>query len=56
MSGIICLSCKKRIANIRGSARFMCPSCSKYEIIRCTSCRAMATRYKCPECQFSGPN
>jgi len=51
-----CNSCKKLIANMRGSVNFKCPNCSKYDIIRCTSCRKLATKYVCPECNFEGPN
>lgn len=51
-----CISCKKRITNVKGTARFLCPGCSKHEITRCTSCRAIAAKYKCPSCSFSGPN
>ena len=51
-----CSSCKKSIANDSGSVRFMCPNCGKQEVIRCLSCRKSATKYKCPECGFEGPN
>lgn len=53
---LICISCKKDISNSRGSVRFKCPECSKYEIIRCRHCREIAAQYKCPECGFTGPN
>jgi hypothetical protein len=52
----ICISCKKTIANTKGSARFTCPSCGKTLIIRCRHCREVAAKYECPECGFSGPN
>ncbi|MEK6963559.1 MAG: zinc finger domain-containing protein [Nanoarchaeota archaeon] len=51
-----CLSCKINIANDRGTTRFACPKCSKYEIIRCFKCREIVSKYKCPECKFEGPN
>lgn len=51
-----CLSCNIDITNDKGSTRFMCPSCSKYEIIRCKKCRVTAIKYKCPNCGFEGPN
>ena len=53
---LTCISCKKSIANSPGMARFMCPGCSKYEIIRCKECRKNASKYKCPQCGFTGPN
>ncbi|MBI2133557.1 RNA-binding protein [Candidatus Woesearchaeota archaeon] len=56
MEEIHCLSCKRRVTNVKGTTRFICPSCGKYEIVRCTSCRETAIRYICPECRFSGPN
>ncbi len=56
MNELHCLSCKKRATNIKGTARFMCPACSKYPIVRCTSCRENAVKYRCPECGFTGPN
>lgn len=51
-----CNSCNKDITNDKGSAIFMCPSCGKYEIVRCASCRQIVAQYKCPECGFVGPN
>ncbi|AJF61329.1 TPA: RNA-binding protein [Candidatus Woesearchaeota archaeon] len=51
-----CLTCKTKITNLKGTARFKCPSCGKYEIIRCPSCRTIVAKYTCPECGFIGPN
>lgn len=51
-----CLSCKKRIDSIMGSAIFKCPKCSETEIIRCGDCRKIAAPYKCHKCGFEGPN
>lgn len=51
-----CSSCKKRITNVHGTTRFKCPKCGKQVITRCRSCRERATKYKCPECEFEGPN
>jgi Zn-ribbon RNA-binding protein len=53
---LICSSCKVRITNQHGTARFPCPKCGNTETIRCKSCREKAVKYKCPECGFSGPN
>jgi predicted RNA-binding Zn-ribbon protein involved in translation (DUF1610 family) len=53
---LICISCKKRIANNPGFVKFMCPECNKFEIVRCKSCRVAAAKFKCPECGFIGTN
>lgn len=53
---VVCSSCKTKLTNLKGSTRFMCPSCGKYEIVRCAHCREIAARYTCPSCSFSGPN
>jgi Zn-ribbon RNA-binding protein len=52
----VCSSCKKRIANLKGTTRFMCPKCGKTEIVRCGHCREIVAKFKCPECGFLGPN
>ena len=51
-----CSSCKTRIANIEGTAKFQCPKCGKMEIIRCKHCRAISAKYTCASCGFTGPN
>lgn len=56
MSRNLCVSCKKDISNDIGSTTFDCPACGKSEIIRCKHCRAIVAQYKCPECDFVGPN
>ncbi|MBD3203247.1 RNA-binding protein [Candidatus Woesearchaeota archaeon] len=53
---LICSSCKKRITNSKGTAKFLCPKCAKQEIIRCIDCRKNAIKYKCSSCEFTGPN
>ncbi|MBW2999178.1 DUF1610 domain-containing protein [Candidatus Woesearchaeota archaeon] len=53
---LICSSCKKRITNLEGTTRFMCPKCGKHEIIRCGQCRKIVAKYECPGCGFVGPN
>ncbi len=50
-----CISCKKRVANDNGSVEFVCPQCKKYPIIRCSKCREIVAKFKCPECGFEGP-
>ena len=56
MEKLTCTSCKKLVAVISGSAKFMCPKCAKYQIVRCGECRKMAAKYRCPDCGFEGPN
>jgi len=51
-----CLSLNKEIMNDPGSVIFVCPSCEKAEIVRSKQSRAIAARYTCPSCGFSGPN
>ncbi|MBS3108753.1 RNA-binding protein [Candidatus Woesearchaeota archaeon] len=56
MENLICNSCKVEISNQPGSTIFKCPKCSKSEIVRCYHCRQIASKYKCNECGFEGPN
>ena len=56
MEGKTCSSCKKKVANDKGSVNFNCPSCNDYEIVRCKNCRSNASQYTCPNCNFVGPN
>ncbi|MFH1439037.1 MAG: zinc finger domain-containing protein [Candidatus Woesearchaeota archaeon] len=51
-----CTSCNRSIVNEQGSAKFKCPECLKYDIIRCKACREKAIKYICPNCNFEGPN
>ncbi|MBI2576482.1 RNA-binding protein [Candidatus Woesearchaeota archaeon] len=51
-----CTSCKQRTTNAAGSTKFLCPACSKVEIVRCKHCRDIAAKYVCQECNFEGPN
>jgi|TARA_Y100000310_G_scaffold309729_1_gene354157 hypothetical protein len=53
---LLCSSCKKNIANSKGTTRFNCPNCGKTKIVRCMHCRQIAAKYNCPECEFEGPN
>jgi len=52
----VCTSCKSKINNIGGATSFKCPKCGKEEIIRCSQCRKIASKYKCIKCGFEGPN
>jgi len=52
----VCSSCKTDISNDIGNIKFKCPSCLKQTIIRCKHCREIVSKYKCPECNFEGPN
>lgn len=56
MSGDKCTSCKTSVVNDTGAVRFPCPNCGKYTIIRCSNCKKIVTKYKCPNCGFEGPN
>ncbi|MBI2546652.1 RNA-binding protein [Candidatus Woesearchaeota archaeon] len=53
---MVCNSCKTKVTNSKGTARFMCPNCSKHEIVRCMHCREISAKYVCPQCNFTGPN
>ena len=56
MKQLTCMSCKRHVTNKEGTARFSCPSCGKYEIVRCSHCREIAAKYRCTGCGFEGPN
>jgi predicted RNA-binding Zn-ribbon protein involved in translation (DUF1610 family) len=56
MEGKTCSSCKKKVVNDPGCVNFRCPKCDQYEIVRCANCRSNAVKYKCPSCEFEGPN
>lgn len=56
MAELVCSSCKRRITNTKGTTRFVCPKCGKFEIVRCGHCREIVAKYKCPSCNFEGPN
>ena len=51
-----CGSCNTSIVNDTGSVKFPCPNCGKSVIIRCSKCRKIVAKYKCPVCGFEGPN
>ncbi len=51
-----CISTKRRIDNDPGAVNFKCPNCGNYEITRSTFARENAIKYKCPACEFTGPN
>jgi len=53
---LVCNSCKKNVANDKGTTRFPCPNCAKTQIVRCLNCRKKATKYTCYACNFTGPN
>lgn len=52
----MCSSCKKNVTNSKCTTSFNCPSCGKFQIIRCLHCRKIAAKYVCPGCEFEGPN
>ena len=51
-----CISCKKKVVNDAGSVEFPCPKCTSFKLVRCSNCRKNAIKYKCPSCEFEGPN
>jgi len=51
-----CISSNVSVVNDNGAVKFPCPSCGKYTIVRCSNCRKIVTKYKCPVCGFEGPN
>ncbi|MCH8003439.1 MAG: RNA-binding protein [Nanoarchaeota archaeon] len=53
---VVCSSCKKNVANSKGTTVFNCPNCGKTEITRCIHCREIAAKYVCLSCSFEGPN
>jgi hypothetical protein len=51
-----CSSCKTAVTNVSGTVKFLCPQCSKSEIVRCERCRRFAAKYNCASCGLEGPN
>lgn len=51
-----CSSTGVSIANEGGSVSFKCPNCGGPIIVRSEYARKIASKYKCPECGFEGPN
>jgi hypothetical protein len=56
IKGDKCISCNTNIVNDIAAVKFPCPNCGKYIIIRCSNCRKIVSKYKCPGCGFEGPN
>ena len=48
-----CSSCGKEVKF--KFSEFKCPSCGKEIVIRCDSCRSLATKFSCRQCGFTGP-
>ncbi|MBD3388702.1 MAG: RNA-binding protein [Candidatus Altiarchaeales archaeon] len=48
-----CSSCGKEV--MFKYAEFSCPQCSGEKIVRCESCRSLASNYSCSKCGFKGP-
>ncbi len=44
------------LSNQKGSVLFKCPSCGKTDVKRSFRSRVIATKYKCIDCGFEGPN
>ena len=48
-----CSTCGKEA--ISRYSEFNCPNCGESKVVRCESCRTLATHYTCNKCGFSGP-
>jgi len=51
-----CISTGVDVMNDKGSVTFDCPQCGKQKIIRSYNARQISAKYRCPECEFEGPN
>jgi len=51
-----CDACNVSIVNDTGAVKFPCPNCGKSVITRCSKCRKIVAKYRCPLCGFEGPN
>jgi hypothetical protein len=49
-----CTSCNVDVLARPNYVRFPCPSCGKFEIVRCSRCKSLSIPYKC-KCGFVGP-
>ena len=50
-----CISCGTDVRAKENWVKFECPKCGEYEILRCSTCKALSNPYKCPKCGFEGP-
>ncbi|MBI5061624.1 MAG: RNA-binding protein [Candidatus Aenigmarchaeota archaeon] len=50
-----CTSCGTSVDVDKIWVGFLCPSCEKEKIVRCSRCKKLVNRYKCPGCGFTGP-
>jgi len=50
-----CISCGTDVRAKENWVKFECPNCGEYEILRCSTCKALSNPYKCPKCGFEGP-
>jgi len=50
-----CTSCGVSVDVDNIWVAFECPGCSKERIVRCSRCKKLINKYKCPGCGFSGP-
>jgi len=51
----VCTSCNRPVKPGEKATAFPCPSCGRYEIVRCRKCKVMSVPYTCPVCGFTGP-
>ncbi|HLD42190.1 MAG TPA: zinc finger domain-containing protein [archaeon] len=50
-----CLSCGVSVDVDKACVEFPCPSCGKEKIVRCSKCKRLVNKYKCPGCGSAGP-
>lgn len=50
-----CSTCGFDVTSKRNFTRFLCPSCGKGDIIRCSTCKTGSNEFVCSECGFVGP-
>lgn len=50
-----CTTCGKSLETEDNWVEFICPSCKKVSIIRCSKCKSLINPYKCTGCGFEGP-
>ena len=50
-----CNSCGTDVLAKSNFVQFLCPNCGDELIIRCSTCKALSTKYVCKSCKFTGP-
>ncbi|MBL7170204.1 MAG: DUF1610 domain-containing protein [Candidatus Aenigmarchaeota archaeon] len=52
---MICTSCNVNLLGDDRFVKFLCPTCGKEMIHRCSKCKRLSTEYVCKSCGFVGP-